>query len=119
MNEKERAIRIYSMPENRKMKTEYNLVSITEKIVAQQVEKIDDFICESIIRCLPEDVTKVLFLDKNMIVGIFEKQVPKQVKDEGRNLPEGTAYCPSCGAFLSIYHKYCFNCGQALEVLQK
>lgn len=54
-----------------------------------------------------------------LAIQALEKQIPKSLIDEGRKLPEDTAYCPTCGAFLSKHHKFCFNCGQALKVGDK
>lgn len=90
MNDIEKSIRIYDIPENRKtcFNNENMTMSIMEKAVTAYVEKMDDFICESIIKCLPDDVTKVLFLDKNKITEIFRKQLSDGWIPVSERLPE-------------------------------
>ena len=90
----EKAIKIYDKPLYiQKMKFDDNMMSITEKVIAYQVEKMDDFICESIIECLPDDVTKVLFLDKNKIAEIFRRQVNNGWIPASERLPNRETGC--------------------------
>lgn len=58
----------------REPKTEIvdGIYKATENIIAQQAEFIDNFTVESIVKCLPENITKVLVLDKKKIIEVFE-----------------------------------------------
>ena len=127
MNDVEKAIRIYDIPENRKtcFNNENMTISIMEKVVTNYVEKMEDHVCESIIKCLPDDVTKVLFLDKDKITEIFKKRISKRpIGNDNGNYAEyfeSWLECPKCGEAIPEYTAenntwcYCLGCGQKLD----
>ena len=112
MNEIEKAIRIYDIPENRKtcFNNENMTISIMEKVVTNYVEKMEDHVCESIIKCLPDDVTKVLFLDKNKITEIFKKQIP--IKP---TFHSDCITCGNCWGEIKAVWKCCPNCTTLID----
>lgn len=63
----------------------------------------------------------------NAAINALEKQIPKPVVAKKLNEPvtigratfgKGTnilAICPSCGGWVNKYHRYCQECGQAID----
>jgi hypothetical protein len=84
------------------------ICKMTQKMVALCAEDIENFVAESIIKALPDDVTKVLLIDKKKLAEIFEKQMPIEIC---------MSHC-QCGEIIDKGWKYCPNCGQRLEVVK-
>ena len=99
--------------------------SITNKIMLEQVEKIDNEICERIkdIAVL-NGIDEVYVIDRNAIISALEKQIPKKVTHEATLYKSCT--CPNCknvvdeftdflGKRVRVTVQHCRFCGQALD----
>ena len=102
--------------------------SITNKIMIEQVEKIDNEICERIKDiAILNGIDEVYVIDRNAILSALEKQIPKKpmgiydenehhIKDED-DLYEPALFgvCPVCNQEVQDGMIYCSFCGQALD----
>ena len=94
-----------------------NCMSLVEKIVIERNKEIDNAILGTIVNIANENGISVT-LNEKAIVNVLKKQIPKKPKvifDEYSYFE-----CGNCGE--AIYcsdelktHKYCLNCGQALD----
>ena len=106
--------------------------SITNKIMIEQVEKIDNEICERIKDiAILNGIDEVYVIDRNAILSALEKQIPKKPNIEtiksdvdiasGEYETETNYTCPDCGEVVGSYDKdvfygrFCCDCGQALD----
>ena len=83
--------------------------SIHDEMATVYVESLENYVLEEIIKCVPEETTKLILIDKQKLNDIFEKQIPKKV-EQGR--------CPNCREYLEtlyLSHRHCYLCGQRLE----
>ena len=94
---------------------EYN---ITNKIMFEQVEKIDNEICERIKDiAILNGIDEVYVIDRNAILSALEKQIPK------KPIWNFGWCCPNCKDNWVLHfenmpeenEKYCNKCGQALD----
>lgn len=89
--------------------------SITNKIMIEQVEKIDNEICERIKDiAILNGIDEVYVLDRNTIISALEKQIPKKPFVPWDSINK-TPICPSCYFGVMATQKYCDECGQALD----
>jgi len=92
----------------------FDLNTITQKIMVESIETVDDAILANIIDIAKaKGISTLIVLNKNNIAEALEKQVPKKVK---RFLDYKTIkMCPECGHELIYGSKYCDKCGQKLD----
>ena len=96
------------------------MCGIENKIMVEQVEKIDNEICERIkdIAVL-NGIDDVYVLDRKAIISALEKQVPKKPKIYNNIYPKDLYECSLCGCGLrankSWKDTYCPNCGVKID----
>jgi tRNA(Ile2) C34 agmatinyltransferase TiaS len=92
--------------------------SITNKIMFEQVEKIDNEICERIKDiALLNGIDEIYVIDRNAIISALEKQIPHKLApktSKGNEVP----VCGKCNGIMDLMQgelNYCPKCGQALD----
>jgi hypothetical protein len=107
-------------------KIDFDLGTITQKILVDSVENLEDAMVSEICKIAREKgVTTLILLEKQKIADALEKATAKPVKRTNR-LIKGSSpgisdryveslACPSCLVPTSMVYKYCDQCGQKLD----
>ena len=103
------------------------LCNMTQKLVAQVVDKTDEVIIDAIVaEAARAGVTDLFLIDRQFVLEALIKHTPRNVVlKQGNVLTEPKHFaCPTCGNFFGyLYSKpkeeictaYCPDCGQSLE----
>ena len=94
------------------------ICNITNKILVEQVEKIDNKICERIKDiAILNGIDEIYVLDRNAIISALEKQMPKKPLEIEGDYTALYGICPNCKNTIcdNEDYKYCNDCGQALD----
>ena len=88
--------------------------SITNKVMIEQVEKIDNEICERIKDiAILNGIDEVYVIDRNAVISALEKQIPK--RPFLLRFSANKTFACICNARIKKGDKYCRVCGQALD----
>jgi hypothetical protein len=95
-------------------KLDTDLSVITQKIMVESVENVDDLLLSEIIKTAKEkDATFLFILNKEYIYNALDKQRAKKVKQYKDFVT--IKQCPVCDHELIYGSKYCDQCGQKLD----
>ena len=92
----------------------FDLNTITQKIMVESIETVDDAILANIIDIAKaKGISTLIVLDREHIYHALDSQVAKKVAPiSGYNTLKA---CPVCGTELLYSSKYCHDCGQRVK----
>lgn len=82
------------------------------KMISHQVEDLENFVLDEVIKAIPKDVTQLVVIDRNKVKEIVLKATPKKYV----HIPHLREYgyrCPICD--YAVEYDYCGHCGQAID----